>query len=799
MRIVYADTGLWQNVGHHANACRTLVGEWRARGHQVSIAGSRLIDDALRKELRVQPHFRVNTYEGADTDPICGWLTNFHHAATCTAEDLVALGPFAPDELLYVNSIMPAQLMALATFLGATPEIARPCVMAELGTGPGLDYTLSDGHLQFHAKDPRQDARSVLYRFAGRQLQDRRIETLHLVTFDRTCSAIYGALLGRQVTTVPLAYAVPGMVRSRVGTRPVTVAILGHQRGEKGYHLVPAIAEALLRGPEDVRLLLHNGAPQQMTGVQDEIRALACDVRVTVDERAADGEIWAELLGRSDLIVCPYHPQSYIGAYSAIIAEALAHAIPLVVPAGTTLARTLQEFGSPGAVFDGFDAASVAAATRSALAEFDLIALRATAASALWHATMGVARTIDSLEALLPSAQRSHSSTPHRDGPLMKLLFSNPPWWGGQSTALDAEGNTFETHIAGVRAGSRWPFTLQLRTAPDSFELGSYLPYPFFMGYATTYAARHTGSQVTFRDSIALRESYATYLGFLVTERFDMIVIESASPSWSHDEALIRTIKEHLPECRVVVTGPIASKGEELLRTAPIHACIRGEYEKGVVRVVGGESGLIDFDMLSEEEMNAAPFPYYDHTYAHRYIDANPRGFQFPQAQVWSSRGCPYKCIFCVWPATMTGNDPDGTGKRTVRHYGPDYMETYLTQLVQTYGYRSIYFDDDTFNLGDRHVERMCAVMRKLSVPWAAMCRADTSRLALWGEMKASGCYGVKIGFESGNQHVVDNIVNKRLDLEKARVAVAEMKRVRPYGAWHLHLWPAGRDSGADA
>ena len=36
---------------------------------------------------------------------------------------------------------------------------------------------------------------------------------------------------------------------------------------------------------------------------------------------------------------------------------------------------------------------------------------------------------------------------------------------------------------------------------------------------------------------------------------------------------------------------------------------------------------------------------------------------------------------------------------------------------------------------------------------------------------------GVKIGFESGNQEVVDTIVNKRLDLEYARQAVAEIKR----------------------
>jgi radical SAM superfamily enzyme YgiQ (UPF0313 family) len=176
--------------------------------------------------------------------------------------------------------------------------------------------------------------------------------------------------------------------------------------------------------------------------------------------------------------------------------------------------------------------------------------------------------------------------------------------------------------------------------------------------------------------------------------------------------------------------------------------------------------------------MNAAPFPHYDAMHAHRYLDTNPRGVEVPQAQVWSSRGCPYKCIFCVWPATMTGNDPDGTGKRTVRHYSAEYMEAFLTEIVGKCGFRSIYFDDDTFNLGSRHVERMCAVMRRIGLPWAAMCRADTSAMELWREMKESGCYGVKIGFESGSQVVIDTIVNKRLNLVQARAAVEEIKRV---------------------
>jgi radical SAM superfamily enzyme YgiQ (UPF0313 family) len=344
----------------------------------------------------------------------------------------------------------------------------------------------------------------------------------------------------------------------------------------------------------------------------------------------------------------------------------------------------------------------------------------------------------------------------------MKVLFSNPPWWSGVQKMADSLGRVMDVHTAGVRAGSRWPFTLNVTSKPDQFAFGSYLPYPFFMGYAATYAAKMAGAEVVFRDSIALRESYEQYFAAVQAGHFDFIVIESASPSWDHDHRVIEALNKLCPDARIILTGPIASQAAEVLKTAPIHAIVRGEYEKGVVRVLGGEAGIIDFDLLTNAEMNAAPYPYYDGVYAHRYWDGNPKGMQAPQAQVWSSRGCPYKCIFCVWPATMTGNDPDGTQKRSVRHYSADYMQGFLEHLVGNYRYRTIYFDDDTFNLGDKHVERMCGVMRKIGIPWSAMCRADTIRLDLWREMKESGCFGVK----------------KRLNLAEARSAVAEMKRV---------------------
>ncbi|WP_227657659.1 radical SAM protein [Candidatus Magnetaquicoccus inordinatus] len=361
----------------------------------------------------------------------------------------------------------------------------------------------------------------------------------------------------------------------------------------------------------------------------------------------------------------------------------------------------------------------------------------------------------------------------------MKILFANPPWWVSNTPLQLSSAEARSLTHAGVRCGSRWPFTLHGQSTPDHFRFGDYLPYPFFLGYAATYARKHLGVPVLLRDSIALRESYHSFFQYLQQQHFSHLVIESATPSWPHDQLLLQEIKRRHPDLRLLLTGPIASKGEEILASGLVHSIIRGEYEKGVTEAIAHDKeGMIDYALLSSAEMNSAPYPYYDDLLAHRYCDSNPRGQRFPQAQVWSSRGCPYKCIFCVWPATMTGNDPDGSGQRKVRHYTADYMEGMLRELVGRYRFQSIYFDDDTFNLGDRHVLAMCEVMQRIALPWSAMCRPDGIRASTWAAMKESGCFGVKLGIESGNQQVVDQIVNKKLDLEEARQTVLYLKQL---------------------
>lgn len=130
----------------------------------------------------------------------------------------------------------------------------------------------------------------------------------------------------------------------------------------------------------------------------------------------------------------------------------------------------------------------------------------------------------------------------------------------------------------------------------------------------------------------------------------------------------------------------------------------------------------------------------------------------------WSgnSRGCPYRCAFCIRPPVMYLN------KYRLRSVSSVLEE--IRFCVNRWNFRSVYFDDDTFNIGDKRIQEICRGIREFGVEFGAMCRADTSSEETFRAMADSGCVAVKFGVECAIQSVVDEY-NKQLDLEKVRWA----------------------------
>lgn len=327
----------------------------------------------------------------------------------------------------------------------------------------------------------------------------------------------------------------------------------------------------------------------------------------------------------------------------------------------------------------------------------------------------------------------------------MKVLLSNPPWFvdGGRKW--------------GIRAGSRWPFT-----TPPAY---GYLPFPFLLAYATSYL-RKQGIQAHLVDSVLTRESVDSYFERIRHFAFDYVVIETSTPSIENDLAIARQAAQHT---KVILTGPHATifADELMAQHNFIWGIAKGEYEKNLHRMLAeGKGGIYDYELT--EDLMDLPWPYRDST-IYRYEDRFPNSPPGPILQIHGSRGCPFTCIFCLWPPVMyRGNK-----------YRPRQADDIIAEIIQCFRsfpkLTSVYFDDDTFNIGKERILQICAGMKQLGIPWSAMCRADTSDLETFRAMADSGCYAVKFGIESGCQQLVDRC-QKNLDLTKVEESVKFLK-----------------------
>jgi radical SAM superfamily enzyme YgiQ (UPF0313 family)/MoaA/NifB/PqqE/SkfB family radical SAM enzyme len=337
----------------------------------------------------------------------------------------------------------------------------------------------------------------------------------------------------------------------------------------------------------------------------------------------------------------------------------------------------------------------------------------------------------------------------------MKILLANLPWRKGG--------------LWGVRAGSRWP---HIKTVREK----RYLPYPFFLAYAGALLKRE-GFEVILIDSLAQELSEVDFLKVVSREKPDLLVAETSTPSLWNDLGILKKIPEDLP---VALCGPETSirDPEFLSQHNFIHYVFVGEYEftllelvqrLGAKKSLSGLRGLIYKDRGNFkvnpvrpllEDLDDLPWPMRSELPMKKYID-NPGGIPLPSVQMWSSRGCPYQCLFCAWPQLMYHNN-----RYRVRNIVKVVDE--MEHLVKNMGFKSVYFDDDTTNIGKLRMIEFAEEIkhRNLKVPWAMMARADIMEENILERLHAAGLVAIKYGVESADQELLNRIC-KNMDLRK--------------------------------
>ena len=314
-----------------------------------------------------------------------------------------------------------------------------------------------------------------------------------------------------------------------------------------------------------------------------------------------------------------------------------------------------------------------------------------------------------------------------------RVMFLNPP--------------SYEGFDGG--AGSRY----QARREVRSFW------YPTWLAHA---AALCPQSKVI--DAPAEDMSVETVVD--TADRFDMVVIYTSTPGYANDARIARQMKRRYPNLTIGMAGPHCTvlPKETLQGCDVLDFVARKEFDFTILDIALGKplhkTDGISYMQDQQVIHNPDRAPITDMDRIPSVLDVYKRDLTIenyfagylshPYLSVYTGRGCPGRCTFCLWPQTIGG-----------RTYRTRSVENVLAEMQRVRAMfpqvREIFFDDDTFTANPKRAEAIAGGLKKLRITWSCSARANVSARTL-AIMKAGGLRCLMVGVESGNDQILKNI-----------------------------------------
>lgn len=268
----------------------------------------------------------------------------------------------------------------------------------------------------------------------------------------------------------------------------------------------------------------------------------------------------------------------------------------------------------------------------------------------------------------------------------------------------------------------------------------------------------------------------------------DIVGITSVSPLWPQAKKLCSAIKNRFG-IKVILGGPhITNVEKEIFLEADFDYAIYGEGEGAFVellrriesgRDVSGMPGIIyrkSQEIIKENhfgwarDIDSIPIPDRSLLNHDRYLWSVPRRGILKFTTILTTRGCPYRCIFCS-QQHMFGNK--------VRLRDASKVVDEIEHIIRDLGINHLIFIDDTLTLKRDRVFDICDGIerRGLKLTWEGWTHANTVDEELLSRMKEVGLVRLSFGIESGNEEVLRR-TKKGTTLEDVRRAYRVAKKV---------------------
>lgn len=310
---------------------------------------------------------------------------------------------------------------------------------------------------------------------------------------------------------------------------------------------------------------------------------------------------------------------------------------------------------------------------------------------------------------------------------------------------------------------------------------------PIGLAYLAAVLER-AGYDVKIIDAPAISMNFKSLRYELSRLKPDVVGITATTPYIFDAIETAKIAKMEIPDCVTILGGPHPTlMPVETLSNPYVDIVCIGEGEKTIVELANALE-MYGMDKLSDikgiaykhdgkpiineprpliEDLDSLPFP------ARHLLPMNMYkafGKRIPIGSILTSRGCPFKCIFCasskIW------------GKK-FRARSPRNVVDEIEEFISKYRSKYIEFIDDIFTLSKKRTIEICKEIksRGLDIFWGCSSRVDTVTKEILAIMKSAGCFIIYFGVESGVQRILDKLA-KGIKLEQIKKAFRWAKEV---------------------
>src|SRR6202046_126212 len=263
-----------------------------------------------------------------------------------------------------------------------------------------------------------------------------------------------------------------------------------------------------------------------------------------------------------------------------------------------------------------------------------------------------------------------------------------------------------------------------------------------------------------------------------IAKGYEFLVLFTSTPGWTGDQKLAEAIKAANPNIKIAFVGPpVTTSPDKALNECPVIDFVcRREFDFSVVEFAQGKplddilgisyrkNGIVvhtpDRPQVSAEQLDE--MPWVTDIYK-RDLDVTKYNVPFllhPYVSLYSTRGCPAQCTFCLWPQTLSGH--------AWRKRSTDDVAAEMAHAKKLFPeVKEFFFDDDTFNIQKARTIELCSKLKPLGITWSCTSRVTTEYETLKA-MREAGCRLLIVGFESGDPQILKNI-KKGATVERAR------------------------------